>query len=35
VRAWIYFVELKYSQFKINHLSDMPSTKGSRGQNLQ
>ncbi len=35
VRAWIYFVELKYSQLKINHLSDTPSTKGSWGRNLQ
>ncbi len=30
-----YFVELKYSQLKINHLSDTPSTKGSQGRNLQ
>ncbi len=35
MRACIYFVELKYSQFKINHLSDTPSTKGSWGWNLQ
>jgi hypothetical protein len=35
VRAWIYFVGLKYSQFKINHLSNTPSTKGSRWRNLQ
>jgi hypothetical protein len=32
VRAWIYFVELKYSQLKINQLSDKPSTKGSWGR---
>ncbi len=35
MHAWIYFVELKYSQLKINHLSDMPSTKGRWGRNLQ
>jgi hypothetical protein len=29
--ARIYFVELKYSQLKINHLNDMPSTKAVRG----
>jgi hypothetical protein len=27
VCAWIYFVELKYSQLKIDHLNDTPSTK--------
>jgi hypothetical protein len=27
VCAQIYFVELKYSQLKINHLNDTPSTK--------
>ncbi len=31
-RAWIYFVDLKYSQFKINHLNDTPSTKAARGR---
>ncbi len=30
--AWIYFVELKYSQLKINHLSNTPSTKAVRGR---
>jgi hypothetical protein len=33
--AWIYFVDLKYSQFKINHHSNTPSTKGDWGWNLQ
>ncbi len=32
VHAWIYFVEVKYSQLKIHHLSDTPSTKGSGGR---
>jgi hypothetical protein len=31
----IYFVELKYSQFKINHHSNTPSTKGDQRRNLQ
>jgi hypothetical protein len=31
VCAWIYFVELKYSQLKINHLNNMPSTKAVGG----
>ncbi len=35
VCAWIYFVELKYSQLKINHHSNTPSTKGDQRQNLQ
>ncbi len=30
-RLWIYFVDLKYSQFKINHHSDTPSTKAAGG----
>ncbi len=29
--ARIYFVELKYSQLKINHLNDTPSTKAVGG----
>ncbi len=29
--AWISFVELKYSQLKINHLNDMPYTKAAGG----
>ena len=29
--AWIYFVELKYSQLKVNHLTDTPSTKAVGG----
>jgi hypothetical protein len=29
--AWISVVELKYSQLKINHLNDTPSTKAVRG----
>ncbi len=33
--SWIYFVNLKYSQFKINHHSDTPSIKGDRRWNLQ
>jgi hypothetical protein len=35
VCAWIYFAELKYSQLKINHHSDTPSTKGDWRWNLQ
>jgi hypothetical protein len=35
VHAWIYFVELKFSQLKINPLSNTPSTKGSWWRNLQ
>ncbi len=35
VRAWIYIVELEYSQLKINHHSNTPSTKGDRRPNLQ
>ncbi len=31
-RAWIYFVDLKYSQFKINHLYNTPSTKEAGGR---
>ncbi len=30
--AWIYFVELKYSQLKINHLNNTPSTKAVGGR---
>jgi hypothetical protein len=30
VCAWIWFNEIKYSQLKINHLNDMPSTKAVR-----
>ncbi len=30
-RAWIYFVDIKYSQFKINHLNNRPSTKAAGG----
>ncbi len=30
-RAWIYFVDLKYSQFQIKHLNDTPSTKAAGG----
>ncbi len=29
--AWVYFVELKYSQLKINHLKDRFSTKAAGG----
>ncbi len=29
--ARIYFVELKYSQLKINHLNNTPSTKAAKG----
>jgi hypothetical protein len=31
VCAWIYFVELKYSQLKINHPNNTPSTKAVGG----
>jgi hypothetical protein len=31
VCAWIWFSEIKYSQLKINHLNDTPSTKAARG----
>jgi hypothetical protein len=31
VCAWIYFVELKYSQLKIYHLNDTFSTKAAGG----
>ena len=30
-RAWIYFVDLKYSQLKINYLNNTPSTKAAGG----
>jgi hypothetical protein len=33
--AWIYFVDLKYSGFKINHHSNTSSIKGDQRQNLQ
>ncbi len=29
--AWIWFSEIKYSQLKINHLNDTPSTKAAGG----
>ncbi len=32
VCTWIYFVELKYSQLKINHLNNMASTKAAGGR---
>jgi hypothetical protein len=35
VCAWIYFVELNYSQLKKNHHSNTPSTKGDWRRNLQ
>jgi hypothetical protein len=31
VCAWIWFSEIKYSQLKINHLKDTPSTKAAAG----
>jgi hypothetical protein len=31
VCAWIWFSEIKYSQLKINHLNDTPSTKAAGG----
>ncbi len=30
--VWIYFVKLEYSQLKINHLNDTPSTKAAGGR---
>ncbi len=30
--TWIYFVEIKFSQLKINHLNDTPSTKAAGGR---
>ncbi len=30
--AWIWFSEIKYSQLKINHLNDTPSTKAAGGR---
>jgi hypothetical protein len=32
VCAWIYFGEMKYSQLKINHLNDTPSTEAAGGR---
>ncbi len=32
--AWIWFSEIKYSQLKINHLNDTPSTKAAGGRDL-
>ncbi len=29
--TWIWFSEIKYSQLKINHLKDTPSTKAAGG----
>ncbi len=29
--TWIWFSEIKYSQLKINHLNDTPSTKAAGG----
>jgi hypothetical protein len=31
-RAWVYFVDLKYSQFEINHLNNTPSIKAAGGR---
>ncbi len=30
--AWIFGIEIQYSQLKINHLNDTPSTKAAGGE---